>query len=135
MTATTCPRINCGKPLSPGLRYGPTPEPVPTMNCWTCGYENPPLGACCEQRREQLPQQPCSECGVPVQIRWNHRQYTSGNAYCSTTCYANAKRQQLIARTCPCGAAFSRPEYLIRRGRGRYCSVACQRALRPRRTA
>jgi hypothetical protein len=37
-------RCSCGRAWQRGLRYGPTPEPVPVLVCWEgCGAEWPPL--------------------------------------------------------------------------------------------
>lgn len=132
----SCPRFGCGSPLAPGLRYGKTPKPVPSMVCWTCGYETPSAGRCCEQRRVHVDQVPCSECGTEVKRNSERRKYTSGNIYCSVTCYSNAKRGRVIAATCPCGVAFTRAAHRVRdEKRPMYCSASCQRALRTRRVA
>jgi hypothetical protein len=72
-----CPR--CQAPLSPGLRYGQTHEPVTVRICWDCGWETPEL-PCCNVGWSQCP------CGESIYTPPTWRIRDGERTYCSKAC-------------------------------------------------
>lgn len=87
-TVVRCPR-GCEPVMGHGLRFGPTPKPVPVRVCWECGYETDGL-ACCPHpvARENDPRwSRCGPCGDWVYATIKRRLIGKGQ-FCSTHCRA-----------------------------------------------
>lgn len=120
-----------------GVRYE-AHGAVPVRVCFACGFETPPLAACCERREpssaEPIPERLCGWCQVPLTLKYP----TDPRRFCSRLHVDLSRTLPLIDAVCRCGAAFQVHPAIVAHAaknglrRGIYCSTTCQHRFRLR---